>query len=99
MLETSQDILNLVIAFCVLWFTIFVCWFIYYLIATIKKAHDLIGFSNKILSSVDELVTSLKNKLNSFKLLGNLIEKGLKVVDRQIQKNKKKTTKTKNKKK
>lgn len=94
MIENSRDILNLVIAFCVLWFTIFICWFIYYMISTIKKLHDSINFFHNTLSSFNELVEATKNKIidstSGFKLFGMLIGKGVDLISSVI-KNKTKT--------
>lgn len=99
MIENSSDILNLVKAFCILWFTVFACWFIYYMISTIKKLHDSINFFHKTLSSFDELVGTVKNKIdgsaNNFKLLGMLIEKGVEIISTKI-KNKTKTKSSSN---
>ncbi|MDD3284589.1 MAG: hypothetical protein PHZ07_03280 [Patescibacteria group bacterium] len=94
MIESSKDILNLVIAFCILWFTVFVCWFIYYMISTIKKVHDSINFFHTTLSSFNELVETVRDKINgsasNFKLIGMLIEKGVEIISKKI-KNKTKT--------
>lgn len=107
MLETSKDILNLVIAFAILWITVFICWFIYYIIAVIKRVHDTIDFFHKTLVSLNEMISNVKDKLKSssthFKLIGMLVKKVIQEIDnrktRRANKNTKAKTKSKTKKK
>jgi len=65
MLETSKDILNIVIAFCVLWFTIFVCWVIYYLAMILKRIHSVMETFTKTLDAVRHFFENAKDKVNN----------------------------------
>lgn len=49
MFETSQDIFYLVLAFCVLWLTVFLCWALYYLVRILKQSNEMLsGFREKL---------------------------------------------------
>jgi len=82
MFETSKDILFLVIAFCVLWFTVFVCWMLYYMISIIGKVRKVIGNVQEKIDQIDDLIKLIKEKINSsannFSLMLNAV---LKIVD------------------
>ncbi len=60
MLETSQDLLYLVLAFCVIWFTAFLCWALYYVM--------------KLLRNVNETFESLKQKFTAASGLAKMIK-------------------------
>lgn len=106
MINSSLDILYLTLTFCILCITVFLCWFLFYLIVTIKKTHDVVNFLSKILTSVEGFVTDVKQKAKGsmayFKLFGVLTEKFISYVDKKTFSKKKETdtqeTKTKNKK-
>lgn len=73
MIENSRDIFWIVLSFCVLWFTLFLSWMIYYMAMIFKEARKIIKFFSTILEKVDEVVSLVKEKLNksaaSFSLL------------------------------
>jgi uncharacterized protein YoxC len=63
MFETSGDILNLVIAICILAFTFFLVWTIYYFLSSLKKIHKIVDEIEKGVKSVIEGVESIKDKV------------------------------------
>lgn len=65
LISSSQDIFFLVLAFCILWLTIFIAWMMYYLIASVKQIHETISQFKKKLTAIDELITMIKNKFNT----------------------------------
>lgn len=85
-IESSKDILFVVLAFCALWFTVFVCWALYYVIGMLRDAsfimreiHDKIAAIDKAIGAVREKV---ETSLGSFgiaaaglKMLGGYLEK------------------------
>ena len=79
MFETSKDILNLVLAVSVIGISVFICWFLYYIIASIRKLHDVVNLFQKTLRSANELVENAKKKLKNssthLKLIGMLVKK------------------------
>ncbi len=64
MLETSGDILNLVIAVSVLTFTIFLVWTIYYLLASFKKVYNIVNELDVGVKKVLQTVDTIKDKVN-----------------------------------
>lgn len=108
MFETSKDILNLVLAFSVFGISVFICWFLYYIISSIKKLHDTLSLFQKALQSFNELIENAKKKLKNssthLKLIGILVQKIVEEIrDRNkktkssIKKNKKNIKNIKNK--
>ena len=67
-METSQDIFYLVLAFCVLWLTVFLCWALYYLIRLLKQ-------SNEVLTGFRERLGKIGSVFSFFR--GKLLAKGL----------------------
>lgn len=62
MIESTKDILFLVLAFCVLWFTVFVCWFIYYMIVMIRDVKEMVHIARNIFRKAEELVDFVRNR-------------------------------------
>ena len=96
MLESSKDILNLTIAFRVVWFTVFLLWMMYYVVSMLKKANDSMKLINIIINSINSILDHTKNKIKSsiasFEFFGSLISKIIETVNSKKQK---KNTKTK----
>jgi len=64
-LETSKDVLNLSIAFSVVLVTSFVCWLLYYVIATVREARQVIVDVRRKINIVEEAIVSIRAKLES----------------------------------
>jgi len=87
MLETSKDLLFVVIAFCILWFTVFVCWALYYVIVMLRNISKMTISIREKMEVVDKILKLIKEKLekgsshmamisdSAIKLIGFLIEK------------------------
>jgi len=65
MFSNSNDILNLVLAVCVLALSFFLCWAIYYFIASIQKFYRITKRLEKIAGDVEETVGNIKSKFTS----------------------------------
>ncbi|OGY50176.1 MAG: hypothetical protein A2951_02650 [Candidatus Buchananbacteria bacterium RIFCSPLOWO2_01_FULL_56_15] len=63
MLETSKDLLYVVIAFCVLWLTVFICWAMYYMISMLRTMHHITSGVREKLDLVDKILKLVKDKL------------------------------------
>ncbi len=63
MLNTSSDILYIVISFCGLWFTIFVCWGIYYVVMILREFKKLASDVRKKIELVETVLLAFKEKL------------------------------------
>ncbi len=87
MLETSKDLLFIVIAFCILWFTVFVCWGLYYLIMMLKNFSKMTASIREKMEIVDKILKLVHEKLekgsnhmavladSAIKLVGFFMEK------------------------
>jgi hypothetical protein len=67
---SSLDILYIVIAFGVLWVTLFVCWFIYQLVTIIREIHSTVHKLTFAIENVEKALQGIKSKFGS----GNLSE-------------------------
>ena len=70
MVADAKDILYLVLAFCVLWFTIFVCWLLYYFIAIMREARgmtkDVREQVRRFMGALDTFKEKFERSLNIF---------------------------------
>lgn len=91
MIETSKDLLYIVIAFCVLWFTIFLCWVLYYFAMILRQANNMIKEWRERISKIEKFFHAVKGK---FENIGMILEGARKVIDyikdREEKKSKKK---------
>lgn len=71
MLDTSKDILFLVIAFCILWVTVFLCWMFYYVTRILKNANAIAEEFRSRLQILTEAINYVRGKVeNIHSLLG-----------------------------
>jgi len=63
MIETTKDILWLVISFCILWLTIFICWVIYYFAMILREGKRAVVDVRKKIELVEGLIKAAKEKL------------------------------------
>ena len=111
-LESSKDILFLVLAFCVLWFTAFLCWALYYVITILRDASNAVSEIRDRIAAIDDAVRMVREKVESslgsfgvaasgFKLLSSYLskrkEKAVEKAERVAEKIKKKVSKVKRK--
>lgn len=82
MLETSKDLLFIILAFCILWFTIFLTWAIFYLVMILRNANLMISDFRKKMEKLDEIADFIKDKLGEGFASFAVLAKGfLKVVE------------------
>lgn len=65
MISSSQDLLFLVLAFCVLWITIFLCWALYYLIAILRDAKWAVEETREKVEQAGRLIDTIEEKVHS----------------------------------
>lgn len=84
MFTTSGDVLNLVLAVSVAVLTFFLCWAIYYFVASIQKVYKLIKRIEAGLSKAEELLELAREKLKNssayFMILGEIAKKAMEFV-------------------
>lgn len=81
MFSTSGDILNIIIAVCVVALTVFLCLALYYLISSVRKTHKVINLIEKGVSQAESVITMAKDKIKSsssyFMILGELAKRAM----------------------
>lgn len=94
MFSTSLDILNLVLAVCVFFLTVFLCWAIYYFIELAYTVRKITKKVENGINKAEEVVDMAREKLSNssiyFSVLGELAKKAMEFVQ-----SKKATVKTK----
>jgi hypothetical protein len=63
LIETSKDLLFVVLAFCALWLTVFLSWLLYYLIAIVRDAESLVKQVKCAVEKVDSLAHAVQDKM------------------------------------
>lgn len=62
-IETSKDLLFVVLAFCVLWLTVFISWLLYYVIAIVRDAESLVRQVRGAVTKIDQLAGVVHEKM------------------------------------
>jgi len=65
MFSTSADILNLILAFCIIVLTFFLVWAIYYLISGAQRIHKIIKRVEAGVTQTEEIVSLVREKIKS----------------------------------
>jgi len=107
MLESSSDLLYVVLSFCILWLTVFLCWLLYQAARVLRNANKIIENITQKLELIVDAVEFIKEKVDSLSskmgivngMMAGLVEKFVvgkineKLEDRVAKKGKKKTRK------
>ncbi|MBN1585579.1 hypothetical protein JW899_04410 [Candidatus Uhrbacteria bacterium] len=80
MIETSKDLLFVVLALCVLWLTVFLSWLLYYVIAIVRDVDRVIRLIKVVATKIDGLASSLNEKLDRSAASFSLVAKAMKEV-------------------
>jgi len=87
MLESSKDLFLVAASLCLVWFTIFVCWAMYYLVVMLRNVSRMTTSIREKLELVDSILKLVKDKLekgsnhmaviadSAIKLVGLFMEK------------------------
>lgn len=77
-IETSKDLLFVVLAFCAMWLTIFLSWLLYYVIVVIRDTKTLIRFTREAAEKIDALAHAAHEKMErsaaSFTLIAQAVK-------------------------
>ncbi|MBI5732212.1 MAG: hypothetical protein HY982_02525 [Candidatus Magasanikbacteria bacterium] len=63
MLENSKDLLYIVLSFCLLWLTIFLCWLIYYLVSILRGASAMVEELRERFRGIEEAIRTMRDKM------------------------------------
>lgn len=77
MFETSKDILYLVISFCVLWVTVFLCWTFYYVMRILRNANQIVEEFRVRLQALTEAISYIRGKVEHISGLLTLASGGV----------------------
>ncbi len=77
-IETSKDLLYVVLAFCILWITVFVSWLLYYFIMIVRDTKALVGQVRGAVDKIEELTKAAHDKMErsaaSFTLVAQAVK-------------------------
>jgi len=80
MFETSSDILNIVKAISIFSLAVFVSWAIYYFVKILKEIFKIIKEARERLEKIDELIKSIKEKVEHSTSYLFLMSEGIKKI-------------------
>ncbi|EKD24509.1 MAG: hypothetical protein ACD_80C00225G0002 [uncultured bacterium (gcode 4)] len=65
MFDTPQDLLYIVLSFCILWFTVFLCWLLYQAVRVLKNANEIIENVTNKLELISDAVEFIRKKVDN----------------------------------
>lgn len=77
MIVNTSDILNLVISFCIIWATFFLCWTFYYLMRILRNANTIVEEFRVRLQTLSEAIDYIRGKVENISSLMTLASSGL----------------------
>lgn len=73
----SKDILYLVISFCVVWVTVFLCWTFYYIMRLLRNANTIVEEFRIRLQTLTETINYVRGKVEHISGLMSLMSGGV----------------------
>ncbi|PIR74440.1 MAG: hypothetical protein COU35_02565 [Candidatus Magasanikbacteria bacterium CG10_big_fil_rev_8_21_14_0_10_47_10] len=64
LLSSSQDLLYIVLAICIVWFTIFLCWLLYQAARMMRNANEVIETVTHKLELINDAVQFMREKFD-----------------------------------
>ena len=102
MLNTSADILNIILAISIAVLTFFLCWALYYFIVSVQKIYNLTRRIEVGVSKAEEILDLAKNKLKNssayFMILAEVAKRALDFVKEKSERKASSKTSSKSKK-
>ena len=77
LVESSKDILYLVIAFCVIWMTVFLCWIFYYLMRLLRNTNQIVEELHDKLQLITDGVQYIRGKVEHLNMLTASLTEGV----------------------
>src|SRR3989339_615516 len=77
MIVTTKDILYLVISFCIIWATVFICWMFYYLTRLLRNANTIVEEFRVRLQTLSEAIDYIRGKVENMSSLMTLARSGV----------------------
>ncbi|MFA6486242.1 MAG: hypothetical protein WCT40_02650 [Candidatus Magasanikbacteria bacterium] len=76
MFDTSKDVLYIVLSFCIIWVTVFLCWMFYYAGKILKDAARIVEEFRMRLQLLTEAIGYIRGKVESISSLLTLATEG-----------------------
>lgn len=76
-IESSKDILFLVISLCVLWVTVFLCWMLYYVMRLLRNANQIVEEFRVRLQALTDTINYIRGKVEHISGLMTLASDGV----------------------
>ena len=76
MFDSSKDILYVVLSFCIIWITVFLCWMFYYLMRLLKNANEITEEFRMRFQALLEVVHYVREKVDQISNLLTLATDG-----------------------
>ncbi|MEK7614842.1 MAG: hypothetical protein AAB431_00465 [Patescibacteria group bacterium] len=84
---TPLEILYIVLAFCALWLTAAIFWFIWQIATLLRNVNDAIEEGREIMNKVESALTGIQNKFDSVtSSLGSVVKLAAKGVEYMVEK-------------
>ncbi len=84
----TQDILYIVLMFCALWLTMFICWLIYQVVSVVRRANEVLEGVERKIDLVERSFNALKMKVETGMGVFATVAGGLKSVMEMMRKEK-----------
>jgi len=79
LLQTSGDVLHLILALCIAILTFFLCWALYYFISSVQRIHRVLKKIETGVDKAEALIDLIKSKVHSgasyFMMASEIIKK------------------------
>jgi len=76
MFESSKDVLYIVLSFCILWVTVFLCWMFYYAGKILKDASRIVEEFRMRLQLLTDAINYIRGKVENISSLMTLVTQG-----------------------
>ena len=77
MFDTSKDILFVVISFCIVWLTVFLCWAMYQFGKVLKNANEVVEEFRMRIDALTSAIDFVRGRIEQMSGLMNLAGQGL----------------------
>ena len=78
----SLDILFIVLAFCALWFTAFLCWLLFQAASLVRRIHVLVDELKERVAKLEDSISSMKRKFDgNIALITSIADGVRKIID------------------
>jgi len=77
MLENSKDLLYIVLSFCILWLTVFLCWLIYYMVSILRGASNMVEELRERFRGIEEAIRGMRDKMEHATASFSFVSEGI----------------------